>query len=160
MKGLEVNGRSYAQPAAPTVVICIDGCEPEYIAQAVAGGHMPHLKQVLAEGSSMLADCVVPSFTNPNNLSIVTGAPPSVHGICGNYLFDTASGTEVMMNDPQWPRAPTTALAKCGVGASARPNSSYTIAASSSDCDEPPSSSGIPIPRSPVAAICFQRSAG
>jgi hypothetical protein len=50
---------------------------------------------------------VVPSFTNPNNLSIVTGAPPSVHGICGNYLFDTASGTEVMMNDPKWLRAPT-----------------------------------------------------
>jgi phosphonoacetate hydrolase len=50
---------------------------------------------------------VIPSFTNPNNLSIVTGAPPSVHGICGNYLFDVASGTEVMMNDPKWLRAPT-----------------------------------------------------
>jgi phosphonoacetate hydrolase len=54
-----------------------------------------------------VADCVVPSFTNPNNLSIVTGAPPSVHGICGNYLFDTATGTEVMMNDAKWLRAPT-----------------------------------------------------
>jgi phosphonoacetate hydrolase len=30
-----------------------------------------------------------------------------VHGICGNYLFDVASGTEVMMNDPKWLRAPT-----------------------------------------------------
>jgi phosphonoacetate hydrolase len=37
-------------------------------------------------GAGLLADCVVPSFTNPNNLSIVTGAPPSVHGICGNYF--------------------------------------------------------------------------
>ena len=52
-------------------------------------------------------DCVIPSFTNPNNLSIVTGVPPSVHGICGNYLFDVASGEEVMMNDPKWLRAPT-----------------------------------------------------
>ena len=41
-----------------------------------------------------MADCVVPSFTNPNNISIVTGAPPSVHGICGNYLLDPDTGRE------------------------------------------------------------------
>ena len=104
---LEVNGRKYAAPKQSTVVLCIDGCEPDYIAQAVAGGHMPFMKQVLARGTALVADCVVPSFTNPNNLSIVTGAPPSVHGICGNYLFDVDSGTEVMMNDPKWLRAPT-----------------------------------------------------
>ncbi|MGZ8273484.1 MAG: phosphonoacetate hydrolase [Burkholderiaceae bacterium] len=104
---LEVNGRRYAAPRQSTVVLCIDGCEPDYIAQAVAGGHMPFMKQVLARGTALIADCVVPSFTNPNNLSIVTGAPPSVHGICGNYLFDVDSGTEVMMNDPKWLRAPT-----------------------------------------------------
>jgi phosphonoacetate hydrolase len=102
-----VNGRDYREPKQPTVVVCVDGCEPDYLAQAVAGGHMPWLKRTLAEGTGLVADCVVPSFTNPNNLSIVTGAPPSVHGICGNYLFDTHSGTEVMMNDPKWLRAPT-----------------------------------------------------
>ncbi|MBC7436341.1 MAG: phosphonoacetate hydrolase [Bdellovibrionales bacterium] len=102
-----VNGRSYKLPAQPVVVVCVDGCEPDYLGQAVAAGKMPWLKQTLATGSGLIADCVVPSFTNPNNLSIVTGAPPSVHGICGNYLFDTASGTEVMMNDPKWLRAPT-----------------------------------------------------
>ncbi len=104
---IEVNGRRYAVPKQPTVVICVDGCEPDYIAQAVAGGRMPHLKRVLAEGTALLADCVVPSFTNPNNLSIVTGAPPSVHGICGNTLFDVETNAEVMMNDPKWLRAPT-----------------------------------------------------
>ena len=104
---VEVNGRRYATPKHPTVVFCIDGCEPDYIAQAVAGGHMPHLKRVLSEGTALLADCVVPSFTNPNNLSIVTGAPPSVHGICGNTLFDVEANAEVMMNDPKWLRAPT-----------------------------------------------------
>ncbi len=102
-----VNQRSYRAPTQPTVVVCVDGCEPDYIAQAVATGHMPWMKRTLAEGTGLIADCVVPSFTNPNNLSIVTGAPPSVHGICGNYLFDTASGTEVMMNDPKWLRAPS-----------------------------------------------------
>lgn len=104
---LTVNARHYKLPNQPTVVVCVDGCEPDYLAQAVAAGQMPWLKRTLALGSGLMADCVVPSFTNPNNLSIVTGVPPSVHGICGNYLFDTTTGTEVMMNDPKWLRAPT-----------------------------------------------------
>ncbi len=113
---LEVNGRSYKLPTSPTVVVCVDGCEPDYLAQAVATGQMPWLKRALARGEGLVADCVVPSFTNPNNLSIVTGVPPSVHGICGNYLFDMETGTEVMMNDPKWLRAPTlfAALADAG----------------------------------------------
>jgi len=115
---LTVNGRTYKLPSQPTVVVCVDGCEPDYLAQAVATGQMPWLKRTLALGSGLTGDCVVPSFTNPNNLSIVTGAPPSVHGICGNYLFDTASGTEVMMNDPKWLRAPTLLAALSGAGKS------------------------------------------
>jgi phosphonoacetate hydrolase len=115
---LSVNARTYRLPSAPTVVVCVDGCEPDYLSQAVAGGHMPWMKRTLAEGTPLIADCVVPSFTNPNNLSIVTGAPPSVHGICGNYLYDTASGTEVMMNDPKWLRAPTLLAALADAGKS------------------------------------------
>jgi phosphonoacetate hydrolase len=116
--GVKVNGRAYKLPAKPTVVVCVDGCEPDYLAQAVATGQMPWLKRTLALGSGLTGDCVVPSFTNPNNISIVTGAPPSVHGICGNYLFDTASGTEVMMNDPKWLRAPTLLAALSDAGKS------------------------------------------
>ena len=116
MQRIEVNGRSYRLPDRPSVIVCVDGCEPDYIAQAVAGGHMPWMQRVLAQGTAVIADCVIPSFTNPNNLSIVTGAPPAVHGICGNYLYDTASDAEVMMNDPKWLRAPTllAALAEAG----------------------------------------------
>jgi len=113
---ITVNGRRYRIPTHPTVVVCVDGCEPDYIAQAVAHGQMPWLKGVLADGTALIADCVIPSFTNPNNLSIVTGAPPSVHGICGNYLYDSASNTEVMMNDPKWLRAPTLLAALAGAG--------------------------------------------
>lgn len=113
---LNVNNRKYKLPSQPTVVVCVDGCEPDYLAQAVATGHMPWLKRTLAQGTGLIADCVVPSFTNPNNLSIVTGAPPSVHGICGNYLYDTATGAEVMMNDPKWLRAPTLLAALAGAG--------------------------------------------
>ena len=116
MSRIEVNGRSYRLPEQASVVVCVDGCEPDYITQAVAGGHMPWMKRVLAQGSAVIADCVVPSFTNPNNLSIITGVPPAVHGICGNYLYDSENGVEVMMNDPKWLRAPTllAALARAG----------------------------------------------
>jgi phosphonoacetate hydrolase len=113
---ITVNARSYKLPTQPTVVVCVDGCEPDYIAQAVAHDQMPWLKKVLADGTVLVADCVIPSFTNPNNLSIVTGAPPSVHGICGNYLFDVATNTEVMMNDPKWLRAPTLLAALADAG--------------------------------------------
>ena len=58
-------------------------------------------------GTCLTADCVVPSFTNPNNLSIVTGAPPSVHGICGNFFWDPDAQAEVMMNDAKYLRAGT-----------------------------------------------------
>ena len=113
---LQVNERHYALPTRPVVVVCVDGCEPDYLAQAVASGHMPWMKNVLQHGTAIVADCVVPTFTNPNNLSIVTGVPPSVHGICGNYLYDTASDSEVMMNDPKWLRAPTVLAALADVG--------------------------------------------
>ena len=116
MRRIEVNGRTYRLPEHPCVVVCVDGCEPDYIAQAVAGGHMPWMKRVLGEGTEVIADCVMPSFTNPNNLSIVTGAPPAIHGICGNYLYDTDSGVEVMMNDPKWLRAPTLLAALADAG--------------------------------------------
>ena len=112
----EVNGRSYPLPRQPTVVVCVDGCEPDYIAQAVAAGRMPWMQRTLAQGTALVADCVVPTFTNPNNLSIVTGVPPAMHGICGNYLYDRASGTEVMMNDPKWLRAPTILAALAAAG--------------------------------------------
>jgi len=115
---LSVNGRSYKLPTQPTVVVCVDGCEPDYLGQAVGTGQLPWMRRTLAQGSGLIADCVVPSFTNPNNLSIVTGVPPSVHGICGNYLYDTASGTEVMMNDVKWLRAPTLLAALADAGKS------------------------------------------
>jgi len=81
---LTVNGRRYAWPRQPLVVVCIDGCEPEYFARATVAGAMPWLAAALTGGTDRTADSVVPSFTNPNNLSIVTGTPPAVHGICGN----------------------------------------------------------------------------
>jgi phosphonoacetate hydrolase len=102
-----VNRRSYRWPDRPLVVVCVDGCEPEYINQAIASRTAPFLASLREHGTCLTADCVVPSFTNPNNLSIVTGAPPAVHGICGNYFWDREADAEVMMNDPKYLRART-----------------------------------------------------
>ncbi|SAL47890.1 phosphonoacetate hydrolase [Caballeronia humi] len=118
---IEVNGREYQRPRALTVVICVDGCEFDYLEAAVAAGVAPFIGSMLRSGSAFRADCVVPSFTNPNNLSIVTGVPPSVHGICGNYFFDRdangGKGAEVMMNDPVYLRAGTVLAAAAERGA-------------------------------------------
>ena len=103
----ECNGRTYRKPAKPTVVVCIDGSEPGYIEAAIATGRAPNFDRIMSSGANLTAHSVVPSFTNPNNMSIITGRPPAVHGIVGNYFFDPASGEEVMMNDAKFLRAPT-----------------------------------------------------
>ncbi|MCB2125657.1 MAG: phosphonoacetate hydrolase, partial [Rhodobacteraceae bacterium] len=101
------NGRAYPWPKVPAVAICLDGCEPAYLDVAIAEGLMPTLKRMREAGTDRIAHSVIPSFTNPNNLSIATGRPPAVHGICGNYLYEPETGQEVMMNDVRFLRAPT-----------------------------------------------------
>ncbi|HEV2056480.1 MAG TPA: phosphonoacetate hydrolase [Methylomirabilota bacterium] len=115
---ITVNGRTYGWPARPLVVVCVDGCEPDYLAQAFLAGAMPFLASAAARGASLLGAAVIPSFTNPNNLSIVTGVPPAVHGICGNYFWDREAGAEVMMNDPKYLRCGTILAAFADAGAS------------------------------------------
>ncbi len=104
MKTVEANGRRYRWMSEPLVVVCVDGCEYDYL-------------ELLKAGTAYKADAVVPTFTNPNNLSIVTGVPPAVHGICGNYFYDREANAEVMMNDPKYLRAPTVLAAFADAGA-------------------------------------------
>ena len=117
MKTIEANGRSYRRLGEPLVVVCVDGCEYDYLTEAAAAGAAPFIGKLLEGGSAFKADCVVPSFTNPNNLSIVTGAPPAVHGICGNYFYDRDADAEVIMNDPKYLRAGTVLAAFSQAGA-------------------------------------------
>ena len=86
MDRIEVNGRRYRPAGEPVVVVCVDGCEYDYLTEAAKAGVVPFLAKLLDGDSAFKADCVIPSFTNPNNLSIVTGRPPAVHGICGNFF--------------------------------------------------------------------------
>jgi len=117
-ENITVNGRTYRWMERPLVVICLDGSQFEYISAAVAAGRAPYLAKILAgQGTCLLADCVMPSFTNPNNISIVTGVPPAVHGISGNYFYDPQTGEEVMMNDPRHLRTGTILAAFADAGA-------------------------------------------
>jgi phosphonoacetate hydrolase len=104
---VSVNGRDYRVPKTPTVVVCIDGSEPGYIERAIEAGVAPNFARLMKDGANLTALSAMPSFTNPNNMSIITGRPPAVHGIAGNYFYDPASGKEVMMNDASFLRAPT-----------------------------------------------------
>lgn len=111
------NDRSYSWPRVAAISICLDGCEPAYLDEAIAAGLMPTLKRMRETGTVRTAHSVIPSFTNPNNMSIATGRPPIIHGICGNYLFNPETGEEVMMNDPVFLRAPTVFKAFYDAGA-------------------------------------------
>lgn len=107
MNTFAVNGRHYAPPARPVVAICLDGSADEYLDAALLRGRMPNLEQLCLTGYRGMARGAMPSFTNVNNASIVTGVPPNVHGIGGNFFFDHQSGQEVMMNSSKFLRAET-----------------------------------------------------
>ncbi len=117
MSTVTVNGRRYQFPQRPTVVVCIDGCDPEYFRHGLARGILPAVEKFRTNGCFYTSRAVVPTFTNPNNLSIVTGVSPAVHGISGNFFLDPETGQEVMMNDPRFLRAETllAALSQAGL---------------------------------------------
>ena len=116
MAVVEVNGRMYRTPQQPTVVVCFDGCDPEYIRRGLADGILPTIAALRTNGFVGEAMAVVPTFTNPNNASIVTGAPPAMHGISGNYYLDRASGEERMITDGALMRCGTILAAMAGAG--------------------------------------------
>ena len=105
---LSINNREYPSALNQTsIVICLDGSQKEYIDEASKLNLTPNLDNIIQKGEYLMAHSAIPSFTNPNNISIVTGQPSSVHGICGNFFYTPETGKEVMMNDPQYLRAPT-----------------------------------------------------
>jgi phosphonoacetate hydrolase len=81
------------------VVIVVDGFDPAYLEHGLANGTLPTMKSFKEHGFMGIADCSMPSTTNTNNTSIVTGVPPNVHGINGNYYLDSETGKEIMITD-------------------------------------------------------------
>ncbi|MDG1832475.1 MAG: alkaline phosphatase family protein, partial [Verrucomicrobiota bacterium] len=107
MADFSINGRSYRLPSGPVAVVCVDGCEEAYLDVALTRGRMPQLAAILEDGWRGVARGALPSFTNVNNAAIVTGAPPEVTGLSGNFFLDPATGEEVMMNSSDFLRCDT-----------------------------------------------------
>ncbi len=105
--GIRLNGIDYAWPRRPVVVVCIDGGDPDYFERGLRDGIMPNVARFVREGFATVADGTVPSFTCPNNMSLITGSPPSVHGISGNFYLDASSGEAVVMTGPELLRSRT-----------------------------------------------------
>src|SRR5688572_2105125 len=115
-QAFSVNGRKYQPQAKPIVVICIDGSADEYLDTTMSFDRMPNLKQMAKNGYRGMVRGALPSFTNVNNSSIVTGASPAIHGISGNFFYDEAKDQEVMMNSPEYLRAETLLAAAANAG--------------------------------------------
>jgi phosphonoacetate hydrolase len=114
---VEVNGRKYRLPSRPTVVIVVDGFDPAYLEHGFANGTLPRMKSFITDGFVGFGDCSMPSTTNTNNTSIVTGVPPAVHGINGNYYLDSETGKEIMITDASRLRCGTILGAMSDAGA-------------------------------------------
>jgi phosphonoacetate hydrolase len=102
---INVNGKNYNWPQSRVVVVLIDGGDPAYVNAALAQGLLPNFKKLMTEGFVSVAVGAMPSFTNPNNISVITGVPPSVHGISGNFFLNPATAQEEMMDQPRFLRA-------------------------------------------------------
>ena len=107
MSAISLNQKNYTLPSIPIVVICADGWANEYISLGFAHGELPNLARLASDGYYGLARGALPSFTNVNNCSIVTGTPPSETGIGGNYIIDPESGEELMTNSSRFLRNDT-----------------------------------------------------
>ena len=106
-KSLAVNGTEYRWPEQPLVVVCIDGGDPAYLEHGLSAGIIPNIARYMSEGFHTIAHGTMPSFTCPNNMSIVTGCPASVHGISGNYYLDRETNEPVVMTGPELLKVPS-----------------------------------------------------
>ena len=95
-ESFELNDVTYHWPRKPVVVVCIDGGDPAYIEQGLNDGIIPNIERFMRHGYYAVADGTMPSFTCPNNMSIVTGAEPDVHGISGNFYLEPETGEPVV----------------------------------------------------------------
>lgn len=114
---INVNGTDYRWPLRPVVAVCIDGGDPRYLQQFLADGSIPNIARFISQGFAGVADGSMPSFTCPNNMSLITGTPTAQHGISGNYYLDTSTWQPVVMTGPELLRGDTVIARFAAAGA-------------------------------------------
>ncbi len=85
------------------LIICIDGGDPAYFETAAT----PNLDRLGAEGRRVLVRAQMPTVTNVNNVSLICGGPPALHGITANYFRSRETGEEVYMESGDFLLSPT-----------------------------------------------------
>ncbi len=78
--------------------ICLDGCSPEYIEKSPT----PNLDRLAKEGFYKEIRAMVPTVTNINNVSLVTGTYPKIHGITANYFLNPKTGKGTYMESADY----------------------------------------------------------
>ena len=81
---------------AAIVLVMIDGLDPEYLEACPA----PNLAAIGRQGFRGTGRAMLPTVTNVNNVSLVTGAYPAEHGITSNYWLDRTFGNPTNSASP------------------------------------------------------------
>lgn len=76
---------------------------PEYLAHACVPTH----DELGRRGWRTVGQSAMPAVTNVNNVSIITGCPPALHGITANYYLDRAAGQGIYMEAADFVLMPT-----------------------------------------------------
>lgn len=83
--------------------VCLDGCSPEYLHE----GNCDNIKWMCREGAFEEGLSVVPTVTNVNNVSLITGEYPKRHRVISNCYYERSTGSEVYMESPDFIAAET-----------------------------------------------------
>jgi phosphonoacetate hydrolase len=85
------------------LVFLIDGFDPDYIRAT----DLPCLAGLMEAGASTLnGRGVLPSLTNVNHISLLTGTYPERHGLCANFYYERVTGQEVFMDEAAFVQEP------------------------------------------------------
>ncbi len=85
------------------LVFLVDGFDPAYVQPA----RMPRLAALMAQGAATLdGRGVLPSLTNVNHVSLLTGTYPERHGLSTNFYFDRATWSERFMDEVDFVKEP------------------------------------------------------
>ncbi len=80
------------------LIATIDGGGVDYFEAA----DIPNIRRMMASGFFVEGSSMIPSVTNVNNVSIVTGEYPCRHGITSNYWYRPETGDGVYMESPEF----------------------------------------------------------
>lgn len=85
------------------LMFLVDGFDPAYVQPA----RMPRLAGLMKAGAATLdGRGVLPSLTNVNHVSLLTGTYPARHGLSTNFYYDRATRTEVFMEQVSFVQEP------------------------------------------------------